>query len=279
MLETTGKVAWAMAKAADEEIGLVKGGMQRGLRLYDFIVNGTFKVALLGAGGVGKSSLIKALVQGDQGAAENDYRITDRAKTIKLDGPMSVTFLDSGGQVDYREERTAAILSQFDSRGRVMLIFASALGYNAYPVSLGKSVVPPSFWSGGQSLQWIRVMHMQQELLALSELLDQLKALKKDVTILTVFTKQDLWYGEAVNARAYYHGRVEPILKEFQMTRRDKGATRLSAKPVSLVHQNLSIVDGDDFKVLAPVSQGYDLSMHAASFSALRAEFDELLGG
>jgi hypothetical protein len=211
-------------------------------------------IVICGAGGTGKSTLGR-LLSGEFGRQDilQPYQISFRAEKLELDSEISASVLVLPGQSEFWGEELKKI-----ANNRVdLLINVVSYGYHSigqfnYQNLLG--------YQQGMTPKEMMVSHMEGKQLIEIELLHQLKphlsiANKKKVLMITLVTKQDLWWPSRYEAEKYYRSGVyNGVIQEI---RNQLGKINFSHEyfSSSLLTENFRDGSGE---LMAPVSESYD---------------------
>jgi hypothetical protein len=221
------------------------------------IKNGKLNIVIAGAGGTGKSTLGKILA-GDFGLENilQPYQVSNRTEEFQLDSKIPSSILVLPGQSrSWNEELRKIANSQVD-----LIINVVSYGYHSFARSGYVSYQNhPTYQSGMTIEQFVNTYTAKQRLTEL-DLLKKIAhylslAHKKKVVLITLVTKQDLWWNNRYQVRDYYQQgdynlNIQDI--EAQLGRNNFIHEYIS---LSLVTENFRSGDGE---ILVPVAEGYE---------------------
>jgi GTPase SAR1 family protein len=223
-------------------------------------------IVICGAGGTGKSTLGR-LLSGEFGRQDilQPYQISFRSEKLELDSETSTSVLVLPGQSEFWGEELKKI-----ANNRVdLLINVVSYGYHSimgqfdYQSILG--------YKQGMTPREVIFSHIEGKQPIETELLHQLKphlsiANKKKVLMITLVTKQDLWWLNRQEVKKHYEiGEYNNIVQEIrgQLGQSNFSHAYFSA---SLLTENFRDVNGE---IMAPVSEGYDQKTQLINFDQL----------
>jgi hypothetical protein len=199
-------------------------------------------IGVFGAGGVGKTTLGVFLDEKfDPKASPKPYKSSLATETYYLKTNDAQSLFIAPGQKE-RTEHRYQLLDNLRHYKRVILVNIVAYGYHSVeePVSDYAKYV--------ESCRHLEIRLWK-------ELLDFLKLYQMPLTLVTLVTKEDLWWdGHETVKNHYESGEYGTYLTELQAV---KGSQNLTHEYlyVSLVAQNLRNTKGE---ILAPTVGGYD---------------------
>jgi energy-coupling factor transporter ATP-binding protein EcfA2 len=207
-------------------------------------------IVICGAGGTGKSTLGK-LLSGAFGREDilQPYQISHRTEELTLDSKTSSSvFVLPGQERDWGEALKKIANNQVDLLINVVSYGYHSIGPIDYQNLLG--------YQPGMTPREAIIPHKQGKLAVEIELLRKLTpylsiASKRKIIMITLVTKQDLWWIDRNEVKSYYEqGNYNQIIQEVQ---RNLGTVNFSHEYFSaaLLTENF----GDDQgNILAPVS-------------------------
>ncbi len=222
-------------------------------------------IVVCGAGGTGKSTLGK-LLSGAFGREDilQPYQISYRTEELTLDSKTASSILVLPGQDRFWGEELKKIANnQVDLLINVVSYGYHSIGPIEYQNLLG--------YQPGMTPREAIVPHRQGKLAIEIELLRKLTpylsiASKRKILMITLVTKQDLWWIDRNEVKSYYEqGDYAQIIQEVQRT----------LSPVNFSHEYFSASlltenFGDDRgNILAPVAEGYDQKIQVVNFDRL----------
>jgi hypothetical protein len=219
-------------------------------RIHDQKLN----IVICGAGGTGKSTLGR-LLSGEFGRQDilQPYQISFRAEKLELDSEISASVLVLPGQSEFWGEELKKI-----ANNRVdLLINVVSYGYHSIGQFDYRNLLG---YRQGMTPKEMMISHMEGKRLIEIELLHQVKphlsiANKKKVLMITLVTKQDLWWPSRYEAEKYYrNGVYNDVIQEI---RNQLGQINFYHEyfSASLLTENFRDGSGE---LMAPVSESYD---------------------
>ncbi len=250
-------------------------------KIFNLLKNGELKIAIFGAGGTGKTTLGK-LLSGEFTLNDlfQNYQESVATEKYKLDGNIVGSVIVAPGQ--YRREDTWNDLLRSLSGGEIKLIIhVVSWGYHSLGESsyLQKSsyVQHALYQSGMTPEQFVEVYAndcRKRELDVLSKITPHLSIADQTKTIMiTLITKQDLWWRDRLNVKEYYtEGNYEKLIQDI---RNKLGSANFVHEyhSTSLVIENL-ISGNNEFLVLT--AQGYDERLKFANFRSFLNNIEAL---
>jgi energy-coupling factor transporter ATP-binding protein EcfA2 len=225
-------------------------------RFRRLIVNGTTRVVVFGAGGTGKTTLGRYLSGVlDTDSAVDPYEETMSRVDFSFGGKIPGIVLVPPGQ-SRRRANTWDELFQILSQGKAVgVINVVCNGFHSTELELSRLRV----FQKDLPFEAIRERYVEQmlseELDALSETIPHLKAAKGDLWMITLVTKQDLWWTDRYKVRDYYQNGEYGKLVDDVMRHRGEAHFKHDFFSAALVSQNLTTRDGQE---LASTVAGYD---------------------
>lgn len=250
-------------------------------RVFNLLKNGKLKIAIFGAGGTGKTTLGKIL-SGE--FTLNDlfqgYQESIATEQYKLGGDVFGSVIVAPGQA--RREDTWNDLLRSLSGGEIKLIIhVVSWGYH----SLGESSYLQKSSYGQHALyqngmtpeQFVEVYAKdcrKRELDVLSKIAPHLAIADQNKTIMiTLVTKQDLWWRDRLKVKEYYiGGNYEELIQDIRNKLGSANFTH-DYHSTSLVIENL--ISGNN-EFLVPTAQGYDERLKFANFRSFLNNIEAL---
>ena len=114
------------------------------------------------------------------------------------------------------------------------------------------------------------------ELAALQTLIDGMTAVNRPIWMITLVTKQDLWFDQRLQVRDHYaNGVYNKIIAKFSTAIGERNFQH-EFLPVSLTLSSLATLDG---KVFAPTCAGYDIPTHQRYLLSMFGKVGEMMEG
>jgi hypothetical protein len=234
-------------------------------KLVRLVRDRKLNIVVCGAGGTGKSTLGK-LLSGAFGREDilQPYQVSYRDEKLTLDSKTSGSILVLPGQDRFWGEELKKIANnQVDLLINVVSYGYHSIGPIEYQNLLG--------YQPGMTPREAIIPHRQGKLAIELELLRKLTphlsiASKRKILMITLVTKQDLWWMNRNEVKKYYEqDDYAQIIQEVQRT----------LNPVNFSHEYFSASlltenFGDDRgNILAPVAEGYDQKIQVVNFDRL----------
>jgi GTPase SAR1 family protein len=237
-------------------------------KIFKLLKDGELKIAIFGAGGTGKSTLGKVLSgEFDLNSLLQTYQESILPEQYKLDSNVVGTVIVAPGQT--RREYTWEDLFRTMAGGKFNLIIHTvSWGYHSFG-EIGYT--QHRLYQNGMTLNQFMDVYTEdcrnRELDVLNKILPYLSiAAQKKTVLITLVTKQDLWWNDRLQLQAYYqNGSYEKLIQDIQNKR---GSTNFihEYQFASLVMENLSSGANE---LLVPTTGGYDQRLQAENFKKL----------
>jgi GTPase SAR1 family protein len=228
-------------------------------RFRRWISNGTLNVPIFGAGGTGKTTLVKFLI-GEKPSTE--YQRSLEIKREKLPGKIPCIFLTAHGQeilnIDTQPNWEELYQLLFKGKARIVINVVSG-GYNTVPCNYkdNSAVYTPGISRDDYLDSYIRY-NRAVEKKAMNEIKTRLidaKEVKGKIRMITVINKQDLWWSNPDEVIKYYkEGIYDSIIQEI-IEHKGKQHFEHHYCPICVVPVNLTTKDEE---MLALTTAGYD---------------------
>ncbi len=224
---------------------------------------GRFSLYAFGPGGVGKTTLAK-LLSGEFSleSVPSDYDLSLEMEDHGLEGRNFVSVYVPPGQESKRAYHWDELYRQMQVSNRYAVINIVSWGYHSLAnIEWHKHALYRKGMSESEFMSLFLQDRRQVEISVLQELLPHLKATPKKLRMLTLVTKQDLWWEQRYDTKNFYEdGAYNGLVEEL---RAHKGASNFSHDYVSasLNLLNFRTLDG---KVLRATEGGYDLALWVA---------------
>jgi energy-coupling factor transporter ATP-binding protein EcfA2 len=226
-------------------------------RVFKQLQSGKLKIAIFGAGGTGKTTLGNILA--GKASANNIlslYQESISIDRIKLDGNTPGLVLIVPGQKP-RQDKWDEVLSEMIDGHINLIINVVSYGYHSfedinyqshplYQVGMSEKIFAATYTENRRI----------REVEALQAMESHLKITKnKKVLMLTLVTKQDLWWQSREQVKDYYqNGQYNQIINNIQLK---KGSDGFQHEYISTCLAIENFVSGNN-ELLWPNTEGYD---------------------
>jgi len=225
-----------------------------GVRLWKRMTKGHVQIVTFGAGGAGKSSL-GTFLSGHDVAEDPTYRESTTIETYRLDSTATCSVFVPPGQPSLRAP-TWSELARAVGSGRASVAI--------HVVCWGLEAIEPlryadlASYREGMTPEQLGQAHAEArraaEIETLREFASQLALAPRRLSLITVVTKQDLWWSERAAVRRHYEGGYADAVTALRNRVGEQNFTH-TLWSASLVSKNLRDGDGT---LLVPTAQGYD---------------------
>jgi energy-coupling factor transporter ATP-binding protein EcfA2 len=262
---------------------------KKAIPLFSSIVrrirNGKLNIVIFGAGGTGKSTLGKILA-GEFGLKNilQPYQLSVMTEQLQLDSKIPSSILVVPGQagfVNQWDEPLRKIAnSQID-----LIINVVSYWYHSFTISGYTSYLNHSDYQLGMTADNFVAVYSQNnrelEMKLLNKIAPSLSlAHEKKVVIITLVTKQDLWWLNRQGVSEYYQsGDYDRVIKNVQQK---LGSNNFIHQYISLSLVTENFRAGDS-EILIPVAEGYEQKIQVLNLYKLlefiECTFDIQIGG
>ena len=245
------------------------------LRTANFIFKGRCRVAVFGCGGAGKTTLGNFI----SGKLDTDKTIGDYEETLFIEkfnskGEIPALITVVPGQEARRPTSWDEIYKELAAGKSFRVINVVAWGHHAS----GLERTQHRIYKQGQTDDEFRAAYMtdsrEEEVKALKEIEPHLKATPGKLRMITLVTKQDLWWNTRKEVENHYRsGEYAKIIDEIE---KHKGKANFSHEYAScaLVEQNLRMADGFE---LALTTQGYDDALRVSNLDRAASTINQVI--
>jgi hypothetical protein len=234
-------------------------------RIFNLLKNGELKIAIFGAGGMGKSTLGKLLSgEFELSGLLQTYQESISIEQYKLESNKIGSVIVAPGQK--RREDTWDDLLRTLVGGKIKLIIhVVSWGYHSFGEF---SYTQHRLYQSGMTLEeFLReyaAVCRNRELDVLRRIEPHLSiADQRKTIVITLVSKQDLWWNNRLEVNKHYvEGAYEQLIQNI---RNKRGANNFihEYRSTSLVMENF--LSGDN-ELLIPTTQGYDQRLKVANF-------------
>lgn len=260
--------AASLANQIAESSGKIKGQAKR---LVSLIRDGKVILPVFGSGGVGKSTAGSILVGKDPLDVSIPYKESWLIEPLCLPGDVPGTILVAPGQIARAERYWPDLIHKANEGAALGIINVVSYGYHSF---MGLSYKQHDLYEEGmdetQFMEQFLPARRQVEIDMLDFLVAKLAPTARSFFMISLISKQDLWWNERDDVKTYY---TSGDYNDRIVSLRDKlGGKNFHHEyvPTSLTIANLRT---DQSELLAPTAAGYDQATH---LSYLQSFFDNL---
>jgi hypothetical protein len=231
--------------------------------LWNRMTKRRVRIVVFGAAGTGKSSLGRLLSGAD---VSPEYSESTQIETYRLDGATGCTVLVPPGQDSLRAATWNDLVRDVASGKATVVVHVVSWGINAIePLPFRGVAGFQEGMSPEDAAEAFAANQRARELETLREYASHFGLAPSKLSLLTVVTKQDLWWDRREEVRRHYEGEYAQVVDGL---RRRVGDKNLSHKlwSVSLIAKNLR--DGEG-QMIVPTARGYDDPLRTANAKRL----------
>jgi hypothetical protein len=238
-------------------------------KLRFWLTHGQLKIAVFGPGGAGKSTLGRLMSATDKTLlAPLPYEESLDEERYNLQGDFVGGLLVPPGQERRREDYWPELyrsLAQGKSQGIVNVV---SWGYHAIQHYGYQEMT--EYYKPGMTQQQFMVEYLgkrrDHELKLLKELVPRIEDAKRKIWMVTLVTKQDLWWKDRVQMEQHYQqGEYDKYIQVIAQKRGER-QFRHEYLSASLVMSNFVSGRGE---LLSPTTEGYDQNIQLANLANL----------
>jgi hypothetical protein len=231
---------------------------------FDLITKGKLKIFVFGCAGTGKSTFGKIL-EGQEGAGTiaGSYSLSSDTEYYGLRDKRFVQIAVPPGQEVYHQRNWGQLFNALQDSSRAIVVNVVCWGYH----SLERDEIPriPEFLGGINETSKMTFLKNRQnlELETLAKLIQPFSNFQPPLHMITLVTKQDLWWKSRNEVQAYYeNGRYS---ENIQAIRRAKGEANFIHHFCSLSFGQINFSTADRHRIFE-TSAGYDNAALTANF-------------
>lgn len=261
---------------------------KKAIPLFSSIVrrirNGKLNIVIFGAGGTGKSTLGKILA-GEFGLDNilQPYQISVRSEQLQLDSKIPSSILVVPGQSGFINQWDEP-LRQIANSQIDLIINVVSYGYHSFTKSGYSTYRSHPHYQTGMTADNFVAIYSQNNRDIEMELINKLAPAlslvhQKKTVMITLVTKQDLWWSNRVGVSDYYQsGDYDRVIKVVEQK---LGSNNFVHQYISLalVTENFRVSDSE---ILIPVAEGYEQKIQVVNYyqllEFLESTFDIQIG-
>ncbi|MGB7417309.1 MAG: hypothetical protein WA902_24145 [Thermosynechococcaceae cyanobacterium] len=245
-------------------------------RIGFWLKNGSAKIPIFGAGGVGKTTVAKVITSDNPLDLSAPYDESWLIEPIDLQGPIPGQLLIAPGQIERVERHWPTLLSKVGEGECFGLINVVSWGYHSFAI---RSITEHTLYQPGTSaIEFMEVYataRRQVEMDLLLRIADGLVNLNHPIWMLTIVNKQDLWWDQRQAVRQHYEqAEYNQIVRKLTSTIGERNFQH-EYIPASLTLGNFQTLSGE---LLRPTVSGYDQGIHLQYLQVLFDKLYTLIG-
>ena len=229
---------------------------------------GESRIAIVGAGGTGKTTLGKLLSGKALIELLQPYQESLKVEKYKMDSELDASLIVVPGQ-ERQDYQWNEVLQTLVGGKIQLIIHVVSWGYHSLYGDASYSE-HPKYQQGMSLTEFVDAYQknlLERELEVLQEIRPYLLRSKQNkLAMITLVTKQDLWWKKRYKAREYYtNGNYNAVIQEIQ-NRKGRDNFIHEYLSVSLVTENLN---SGAKELLIPTSEGYEQKIQIAHLNKL----------
>ncbi|MBX3361169.1 MAG: hypothetical protein KF912_06235 [Phycisphaeraceae bacterium] len=245
------------------------------LRTIHRLFHGPFILPLFGCGGVGKSTLGRILTSSSDNDTLQAYEESIYTEIYSLQGNVSGKVIAPPGQSGRTEMHWPGVAKALTDGESHCAINAVCHGYH----SLGlPDITTHKLHRPGMRVEDFMALYTQDrrhaEIAHLHTLAELIPRVPRKLTLITLITKQDLWWNVKNDVRAHYES--SEYMSPIEKLRSRLGAAHFQHViiPVSFGIMNLTLGDASQ---LASTVSGYDQNIQSAHLNSFFKNLDIIM--
>jgi GTPase SAR1 family protein len=248
------------------EGGKARTATQR--QLSRFHNKGELQIVIFGSGGVGKTSLANLLIcKSRLGDIPAQYSESPGIEKLALPGNLACHLLVAPGQPDARLSQWPELYRHLGKGKTPLVINVVAYGHHAVQGSfLDTPVGTENFKNQDSFFTAFTHSKRTEEIELIEELFPRLCDAPDPLSMITLVTKQDLWWPERDQVKSFYgQGRYNTFIEQVRQKRGDRNFRHVYWS-TSLGILNYQTGRNE---LLRPNAEGYDQSLQQGNYSRL----------
>jgi hypothetical protein len=244
-------------------------------RFRYWINHGNAVIPVFGAGGVGKSTAARLLTGANPLDMAAPYDESWVIEPVALTGNFPGKLLVAPGQAARVDRHWPELMGEVVAGTSFGVINVVAYGYHSLAINSFKE---HDVFTAGMNEQTFMSHYVQVRLKIEIEMLKKLftgfSAVANPLWMVTLVTKQDLWWSKADEVRRHYEkGPYGKLVKKF-LSSMGKASFQHEFLPASLALGNLQTPSGEE---LAKTTAGYDMKLHLRYLQSMFSRIDALI--
>lgn len=215
--------------------------------------NGTLRIAVLGPGGVGKTTLSQFLADPEKKLPPEKYKESLGVERIELPGGIVAELLTAPGQAHRREAGWDQVLEEVEGCKKFVVVHVSSYGFHSTPLPM-KSLRQANEGTSAAVSRYLGDCRAK-EIESLAEIVERLKKARLPISMISLVTKQDLWWDSKEGVSKHYQeGEYATLIGKLSEAHKAIGF-RHEYCSASLHSQNFSAGEGE---IIRKTVAGYD---------------------
>jgi hypothetical protein len=240
-----------------------------------YLVEGKLTVGVFGAGGVGKTTLAKYLT-GDSTYIHPAYEESATDEKKKIGKNIIGHFWVAPGQERKMDTYWPEMYREI-SRGKVQrIINVVSYGYHSVDPKINYTEMK-NYFEEGISQEEFLMKYLEDrrklEIKTIADLSHRIKDSKNPVSLITLVTKQDLWWKDRDSVSEHYlNGAYNRCIEDI-LAQKGKEGFQHEYISISLVSNNFNIGN----EIFKEIEAGYDENLRQANLNHFVSIFDQYL--
>jgi hypothetical protein len=242
------------------------------------VANGRTRIALFGLGGTGKTTLGSVLSNTfDSRPNPGSYDVSPREETSALESIPLGQVIVAPGQERRRSHYWPPIKREISAGNVDVIIFVASYGYNSIDVE--NTYQEQKYYAQGMTPQQFLPHYLEEirkeEIQVLdNDLRDCIETSSNKIRMLTVITKQDLWWDQRSQVKQHYQfGNYDTIIEKI---RKKRGEHHFDHDYISVCLESVNFITKDNQPNQPPNSATFQLTISGYDSILQRANLNNL---